>query len=751
MKMAKKIQSLDQEGNGEQFTDSALDPSMDVFAPDYLEVLRRRWWILLLVGSVITVAGTYYTATRPKVYEASAKLIVAGKSQGGAGSEILGNLSALTSNVNVETQLEVLNSPGLLDDAYESLMEPGTRERMEKVRRAFLSKQTLPGWASRFENRKDTDVVTVFASSYDPDLAAELANKIMATYFARDKVKNSENIEKARDFVRKQIGVTNIQLMKASKDLADYKIQTGLVASISQIPQGAGEVATLRSQLAADQVSLREEVRRRAVLGKQAKETSPEIPGLRTIQENPEFAAVRQDLATLQLKLAQQLQEYTPSSIEVQQTRGQIKAEEQHLATVARTILGLVQVQRNPVVDLILSAYATNLSQIAILEERVKGTESILRRLDAEVSTYPLKERKLAGLQLKVDYLTRVYGNLYDRFYGLNIELESALPGGYVVSRARSPKAPTSPNVPRGFMTFLLIGLLVGGAVSLVIDRMDTRIHEPSQVESISGLTPVGAIPESVAMDQALGGRLFIGGVKHNHAFLESFRLLRHNIAFSSPDRELKLIAVTSAGEAEGKSTVSVNLAIAFAMDGKNVLLVDCDLRRPAIHKWMGIDKEVGFTAVARGQKTLQEAAVVTRFEGVSCLPSGPLPPNPTEFLNSQHSRDLLRLAATLYDVVIVDCPPCTGMSDVQVISTMVDGVLPVVALDSTKKHFLHLTTRMLRQAGAPLIGVVLNHVQNRRNTYGYYSYYYYYSEETGDREKSKRRRSTDDGKGPSA
>jgi receptor protein-tyrosine kinase len=173
-----------------------------------------------------------------------------------------------------------------------------------------------------------------------------------------------------------------------------------------------------------------------------------------------------------------------------------------------------------------------------------------------------------------------------------------------------------------------------------------------------------------------------------------------------------------------------------MAMDGRSVVVVDCDLRKPSMHTLMGTDREVGFTSVVTGACTLREAVVPTATEGLSFLPTGPLPPNPTEVLNSQASRNVLATLAEEYDVVLVDCPPSTGLSDIQVIAQLIDGLLLVVSMDQTLKTQLGLTIRTLAQAEAPLIGLVVNRLDMKRQ--GNY-YYYYYAEQEGADRKTRR------------
>jgi len=271
---------------------------------------------------------------------------------------------------------------------------------------------------------------------------------------------------------------------------------------------------------------------------------------------------------------------------------------------------------------------------------------------------------------------------------------------------------------------FVLVGLLAAAGAAYAAEAIDTKVRDEASVANLTGSVALSAIPK---VDVPANTRVLIGEVKHNSAFLEAFRILRNNISFSTVDRPLKLLAITSAGRSEGKSTTTVNLAVAMAMDGKRVLLVDADLRRPSLHRWMKVSRDIGLTSLVKGEVDIQHAVQTTDLENVSVLPSGPLPPNPTEFLNSQHCRSIFRELAELYDIVILDCPPCAGLSDMQVIATAVDGVLLVVSLNQTIRPNLYITVQTLRQMDAPLLGFVLNKLDITKRGYGYYYYYYYY------------------------
>jgi capsular exopolysaccharide synthesis family protein len=256
-----------------------------------------------------------------------------------------------------------------------------------------------------------------------------------------------------------------------------------------------------------------------------------------------------------------------------------------------------------------------------------------------------------------------------------------------------------------------------------VAERLDSRVHEQAWVEQVSGLPVLSLVP--LVSEAPL--RL-LSNEQRNGAMLESFRILRNNISFSGIDRQMKILAVTSPGREEGKSTTVVNLAVAMAMGGKRVLLVDGDMRRPSVHRLMKMPRTYGLTTILTGGSDLEATIMPTEIDNLFCLPSGPTPPNPAEILNSQPSRELFKKLAEMYDVVLLDCPPSIGLSDVQVVATIADGVLLVVSMNETLKPHLYIAIRTLSQVGAPLIGLVLNKMDLTRRGYGYGYYYYYYS-----------------------
>lgn len=203
----------------------------------------------------------------------------------------------------------------------------------------------------------------------------------------------------------------------------------------------------------------------------------------------------------------------------------------------------------------------------------------------------------------------------------------------------------------------------------------------------------------------------------------EQYRTIRTNIQFSSVDKEIRSIMVTSSGPAEGKSTTVANLAVVFAQQGKHVLLVDADLRKPTTHYTFNVMNNYGFTSVLTKQLSLKQAVCETEIENLSVLPSGPIPPNPAELLLSKAMERFFEEVYQEYDMILFDSPPVVAVTDAQILANKCDGTILVAYSGKTEKDQLLKAKDLLQSAQGKLLGVVLNHKEIQGSSY----YYYYY------------------------
>ncbi|MGB3260083.1 CpsD/CapB family tyrosine-protein kinase [Paenisporosarcina sp.] len=201
----------------------------------------------------------------------------------------------------------------------------------------------------------------------------------------------------------------------------------------------------------------------------------------------------------------------------------------------------------------------------------------------------------------------------------------------------------------------------------------------------------------------------------------EQYRTLRTNIEFSSVDQEYKTILVTSSSPAEGKSTTVANLAVTFAQQGKRILLVDTDLRKPTVHYTFNLKNVKGLTNVLTKQSTLTEAVQSTEVEHLSILTCGPIPPNPAELLGSSSMSQFIELAKSQFDVVLFDTPPILAVADAQILANKVDGTILVICSGSTEQESACKSKDLLESAKSKVLGAVLNKKKAKDSQYYYY------------------------------
>ena len=210
----------------------------------------------------------------------------------------------------------------------------------------------------------------------------------------------------------------------------------------------------------------------------------------------------------------------------------------------------------------------------------------------------------------------------------------------------------------------------------------------------------------------------------------EAYRVIRTSIQFAQAGKELKTLAVTSCMPNDGKSTTIANLAVVLTQAGKSVLLIDCDMRNPTVHKNFNLSNKVGLSSCISMGTALSDAVQKTSIEGLYALTGGVIPPNPSELLGSEQMKNVLQRAKEQYDYVLIDTPPVMPVTDALIVSRFVDGMILVIASAEVKVEMARDVKKQLQHAGANILGVVLNKVRSEHRGYGYGYYYYYGSKE---------------------
>ena len=309
----------------------------------------------------------------------------------------------------------------------------------------------------------------------------------------------------------------------------------------------------------------------------------------------------------------------------------------------------------------------------------------------------------------------------------------------HIAESAIPPSSPFSPRTRLNILLAAALGLLAAGLVIFILEYLDDKVRSPDELKALTGLSTLGSVLRYQSGDGL--GAITIGDEHRHSAIAESYKFLRTNLRFAALDTAegLRSLLVTSASPEEGKTTTAANLAISVAKEGKSVILVDSDLRKPGINRIFDLRDHKGLTHVILGETTLEEALAPTPVEGLRVLPSGPLPPDATHILGSAKMKAVVEQMKSSADLVVFDSPPLLAVTDPMLLVSMVDGVLMVVNTQRTRRDAVRRGIESLRQGNPGFIGAVLNKVSAKWR--GSYYYYYYYGGDGAERGKKGPRR----------
>lgn len=328
-----------------------------------------------------------------------------------------------------------------------------------------------------------------------------------------------------------------------------------------------------------------------------------------------------------------------------------------------------------------------------------------------------------------------IANGLSDEFVVMVRELETPRPGAtpdarvVVEQRATIPTAAAFPSPKRNIAAGLVGGLSLGVLLALLRDRLDNTVKSRESLEEITSSGLVGSIP----LDKDCRKDPAISFDNNNSAIAEAFRKLRTNLQFIHVDHPPRMMVVTSSTPNEGKSTTAINIALALAEAECDVALIDGDMRRPSLDKYLDLVGSVGFSTVLSGSATLTDVLQTTKYPHLTVMTAGPTPPNPSELLGSQAAKKVLGELRDQFDYVIIDTSPLLAVTDGAILATNCDGVLIMARFGETKREQLAHSVKTLQNVGATLLGAVFTMTPTRGSSY-YSSYDYsygYYGEGT--------------------
>ena len=352
-----------------------------------------------------------------------------------------------------------------------------------------------------------------------------------------------------------------------------------------------------------------------------------------------------------------------------------------------------------------------------ILSEQLTTAETELEQARADyaeaLAASPQDQAALSAASQALEVRERTYTTLLTQYEAARLEEAVRANAISVIEEASAPNRPAKPRHVVNLALGVAVGLISGVALAFLLENLDTTLYTTEQIEHATQMMTIGQVP--AAKEDLSIARLGSG----HYPQLESFRRLRTNILATGVSGS-QVVLLTSAKRGEGKSTVSGNLAVTVAQSGREVVVVDCDLRLPTVHKMFDLPNKRGLTNILAGEVSVDEAIQYSAFPRVQVITSGPLPPNPTELLGSQRMMDLIEQLKTTFDFIILDTPALLSVADAAVLAPSVDNVILVVAQAQTRRGDVQAVRQQLSNVRVKSLEVVVN----RAEPNGSYAYY---------------------------
>ena len=694
----------------------------------YLRIARdqkRTLWGVILGVLALVALGT--TLAKP-MYESTATVLVRGQKHvlppnAGSISPLISNLlEGVGFDDSVDTQVALMQSDTITERA---------------LAKCGLDKNDKSKYDIEVRPQGNARVAEVRARARTPRLAAKLANTIVSEYLALDRDINQESAGQAADFVQGQLKEIESKLTAAERKLRDYKQQSGVVALDAQTQEMVTRFAEVE---AGYQEALSTKAGSSARIGQvreQLRGVDPSVVASVLVAPSPEATQLRETLTTLETKRADLLQEYLPTSEAVRAVDAQIEDAKTRLVALSRREADTIVQERRETLNPIHQQLLENLAELqgTLLSSQVRSRllGNLVNQQHATLEGLPQQEFELANLTRDVKTYASLFTLLTTKHQELQITQESELSTARPLDMAEADPHPVSPRWLLNLALALVLGAVLALMAALARDHLDERVKSDGEVARALGAPVVGHLlaaqnPPALVCDGAQPSPLG-----------EAYRMLRSNVMLSAAQRPMQTLLVTSAAPREGKSMTAANLAVVLAKQGRSVILVDGDLRKPSLHERFAVSNEVGLVSALSGAAGVDQILHETQVENLLLVPSGPRADNPPDLLASEPALRLIAALRQRADVVIFDSPPSLALSDAQILASRVDGVLLVVDSEVALKRGLMRVREQMDHAGAHVIGAVLNRIDARRGTFGE-TYYHYYRQYLGDEPPQGRR-----------
>lgn len=667
---------------------------------------RVRPMIAIFLGFIALVL--IFSLLVPKSYTTEIKVIA-------------GNSSAVPSgNDNTDSQLPVLNAllaaSGVqsAETYVELFQETPVASQVSQNLRLGMSAHDLLQHVN-VKPITNTSIIDLAVTWSNPKTSALVANEFGRVVVDRQRDLVSSQAQQAIDFLSKQLPSANKTMHDAQMKLANFEATHHIADINAQTQSYINTLGTLDGKIGQAQADMQQAKAQLASVSSQLSHTPASITGGTTVATNPVLQQLQTQLSQVDVQLQTARQQYTdqhPTVIALKQQETQLKDE---IARQQSTVVANTNTVPNPLYQQLQQQQAQYQAQAASDQASIAELQRQRTQLNPTLASLPAQAAQLADLQRAAQSAQDVYSALQQKFNNANIARDTALSDVTVTQPATPGSARVTPNLILNLLLGVLLGLTLAIVGAFVIDYLDGSIKDEREVEEELALPPLAQIP-LVRMRNGVAALPWVRTLT-----IESFLQLVTSIKYAS-DSKLETLVITSPSQGDGKSTISVNVALAMAELEPRVLLIDADLRRASIHTKLHMKNERGLSDVLVGRAKLFDVVQKTKYPGLDILTSGTPTPNPIKLLESARMDEMLGEASQQYRCVIVDTAALSVNLDAAVVSRKVDGTVVVLSAGSTDLREAKNALRRLTQVGVKnILGFVLNRVVPRRSDYGAY------------------------------
>ncbi|MBF2075495.1 MAG: polysaccharide biosynthesis tyrosine autokinase [Synechococcales cyanobacterium C42_A2020_086] len=681
-----------------------------------LAILRRRVLLIVSVTTMMMAVAVLKALTDTPIYKAGFEILTRAVT---VETEVLSSLpQTLTSRQEQNqppesldaTKIKVLRSPSLLSPVVEQL-----RVRYPDI--------TYAAFVQSLGIQADGQNILVVSYSHpDPEVVEFALELLSDAYLQYSLQERQKDIRQGIEFVEQQLPNVQRQVEVQQERLQTFRQKYNLIDPQSQAEQLTDQIGEVTQELIRTETQLNEARLLYQGLRRELSQPSLEITGTSSLNASPRYQKLLDQLLAIDSQLAEDSTLYLPESPEVdvllEQRQNLLPLLQQEGVRVERQVSG----------------------QIQELENRRQSLNATLSALNQQIRQLSAITREYTDIQRELEIATANLNQFLAKREGLRIDAAQRQVPWQLLTAPGDP-IPNSASLKRTLALGTILGLLLGIGIALMVDKLSSVIHSVKELKGITKLPILGVIPTHKQLNQPGYVQPFVAFSAGDHLsdsagdrqfsqhsqqmsgpFREAFRSLYANIRLVSPDQPLRVLAISSAVPASGKTTISLYLAQAAAGMGQRVLLLDADLRRSSLHDQLNLVNPYGLTDVVSGTVEFDQAIQKTAFANLFVMTAGARPPDPTRILSSRTLQHILEKGREQFDLIICDTPPLLGFADTYLLSVHTDGILLVTRLGHLKRSLFEQTLEDLSVASAPVMGIVANDSKEKLSSA--YSYY---------------------------